>query len=210
MTTTETPNDALSTAPVLPGHPTESRFMSKVRNRPLRADSVSLAEDPNDSDKLNELRLERLAAEHRLANKLNDGEDIDEANEAAAKARADLKAFEESIVTIDIHFSAIGNPRITQLMFESPPEAVELKAHRQMSGDPKAMLRYSPTNFPPKLIAESCTKIVWAGEEMPPPTYEEAVEMWNSPQFKPDQDAIIATAESVNATPSVVGELGNG
>ena len=199
--------DAVASAPVLPNHPTVDPFASLVLNRPVKTDKVVIARDPNEAEKLAELRLSLMVAKRQAS-----GGD-EEALDKLATLQAEHDKMIELLETITFHFQSIGGTRYSELMFDNPATPNDVKNYKQQTGETGPVsLRFSPTKFPPQLVAETCYRVEGSnGQVIDGLTEEQTAVMWDSKTYNDgDLAALLNCAEGVCTSGSAITELGKG
>lgn len=178
----------------------------RLRNRPVRTTTVTLALNPDDGDKLTQARNALARATTRAEFNPEDGA----AAQAMAEAEAELERVKAEVVTFTIHMRGIGPVRVEELVAQHKPTGDQVRAAKRE--DPKAHLGFNYDTLPPAFLAESVTSITFSDDPDHPIeslSVSQATELWTSRWSSGDKMLIWQTAQMLDAAPSMVGDLGN-
>jgi len=200
-----------------------SESLALLTSRPAVTDTVTLALDPNDAQRLADARNRVRRAESDLdravaaAAREGAGDDKTEAaqtaDEAADAARRDLADLEAGLVTFTVHLKAVGPRRYEELLLAHQPTNQQRAAAKKMAnGDPKAQPGFDEDKFPPALLAEAVERITFSNgaAEITGLSPVQADELWRSPWPQGDRILVLQTAQMLNQVSSMVEDLGKG
>ncbi len=186
----------------------------RLRQRPERTTSVTLAFDPNDAERLNAARLAKRRADAALdrAGAVADPDTLAALTDAADAATDALDALEAEMVTFTVHLRAVGAARAEELMLEHRPTDRQRKNAKALNnGDPKAQPQFNEDTFPPALLAESISRIEFSdGETIDHISVEQVAELWADRWPQGDKVQLLHAAIAINQASSAVGDLGKG
>ena len=158
-------------------------------------------------------RAQLAAAEDRLAKAERDAllrADDRSAQTARDRALADLDnaRTEAAEHTVVFRMRSISRPAMAALRLAHPPTKQQREDYRKaqvqagIPGRERGELTYNPDTFPPAVVAACCAE--------PEMTYEEALEIWEDPEWnEAELAALFQAAMTVNMTARRV-DLGEG
>lgn len=184
----------------------------RLRTRPTRTVTVTMALDPDDTDEFVAARRKVEAARNRLAGVAPD--QYDDAATELALAEEAMEAVEAEHPTFTVHLRGVGPARVEELMYGHRPTDAQRKRARALNGgDPKSEPQWNDDTFPPAMLAEAVAKITFSDDPEHPLdglSLTQATDLWSARWSIGDRSMIFNAAMMLDQSLSQVGDLGKG